>query len=83
MLDFRHETFLTLSSCGSFTKAAEHLHITQPAVSQHIKYLEEYYGCKLIDTGSRKIKLTRRGELLKEFATTVFADSKHFKQIIG
>lgn len=82
MLDFRHETFLTLCSCGSFTKAAELLHITQPAVSQHIKYLEEYYGCKLFDTVNRKIKLTHQGELLKEFATTVFSDSKHFKENI-
>lgn len=83
MIDFRHETFLTLCSCGSFTKAAELLHITQPAVSQHIKYLEESYGCKLFDTTNRKLRLTHQGELLKEFAMTVFSDSKHFKEIIS
>lgn len=82
MLDFRHETFLTLSFCGSFTKTAEILHITQPAVSHHIKYLEDFYGCKLFDTTNRKIKLTHQGELLKEFAMTVFSDSKHFKENI-
>jgi len=82
MLDFRHETFLTLCSCNSFTKAAELLHITQPAVSQHIKYLEEFYGCKLFDTANRKIRLTHQGELLKEFAMTIFSDSKHFKENI-
>ena len=82
MLDFRHETFLTLCSCSSFTKTAELLHITQPAVSQHIKYLEEFYGCKLFDTSNRKIRLTHQGELLKEFAMTVFSDSKHFKENI-
>lgn len=83
MLDFRHETFLTLCSCSSFTKAAELLHITQPAVSQHIKYLEDFYGCKLFNTASRKIRLTYHGELLKEFAMTVFSDSKHFKENIS
>jgi DNA-binding transcriptional LysR family regulator len=83
MLDFRHQTFLTLCSCNSFTKAAELLHITQPAVSQHIKYLEELYGCKLFDIANRKITLTNQGELLKEFAMTVFSDSKHFKENIG
>lgn len=83
MLDFRHETFLTLCSCTSFTEAAALLHITQPAVSQHIKYLEEFYGCKLIDTANRKTRLTPQGELLKEFALTVFADSKHFKENIS
>lgn len=80
MLDFRHETFLALCIHGSFTKAAEHLHITQPAVSQHMKYLEEYYQCKLIDTANRKIQLTPQGKRLKEFALTVFSDFKHFKE---
>lgn len=83
MLDFRHETFFALSACGSFTKTAKLLHITQPAVSQHIKYLEEFYGCKLFDTSNRRIRLTRQGELLREFATTVFSDAKHFKQNIS
>lgn len=82
MLDFRHHTFLTLCACSSYTKAAEFLHITQPAVSQHVKYLEEFYGCKLIETANRRIRLTHQGELLREFATTVFSDSKHFKENI-
>ena len=54
MLNFRYETFLTLCNCRSFTKTAELLYITQPAVSQHIKYLENYYGCKLYDTSNPK-----------------------------
>lgn len=82
MLDFRHQTFLTLCSCGSFTKTAELLHITQPAVSQHIKYLEEFYECKLFDIVNRNMILTHQGEMLKEFTMTIFADSKHFKENI-
>ncbi|MDO5650263.1 MAG: LysR family transcriptional regulator [Gallicola sp.] len=80
MLDFRHETFLAICSSSSFTKAAEMLHITQPAVSQHIKYLEDHYGCKLLDTSNRKISLTPEGEVLKDFATTVYSDSQHLKE---
>ncbi|NLL56007.1 MAG: LysR family transcriptional regulator [Clostridiales bacterium] len=83
MLDFRHQTFLALCSSNSFTKAAELLHITQPAVSQHIKYLEEYYGCKLFDTTNRKITLTHQGKLLREFAMTVSSDCKNFKENIS
>jgi len=83
MLDFRHKTFLTLCSSNSFTKAAELLHITQPAVSQHIKHLEEFYGCKLFKTTNRKIVLTHQGQLLKEFAMTVFSDSKHIRENIS
>lgn len=82
MLDFRYETFLTLCDSPSFTKAAELLHITQPAVSQHIKHLEEYYGCKLFSTENRKIKLTPQGELLKEYARTVLSDARHLKEYI-
>lgn len=80
MLENRHRTFLALCRYESFTKAAEHLHITQPAVSQHLKYLEEYYDCQLIDTSNRKIKLTQEGKLLKGFTTTVYADAQHFKE---
>ena len=41
MLDFRMETFLTVCNDMNFTHAAEHLNLTQPAVSQHIKHLEK------------------------------------------
>lgn len=47
MLDFRLYTFLTLSETLNYTKAADILCITQPAVSQHIKYMEKEYDCKL------------------------------------
>lgn len=83
MLDFRHETFLTLCSCNSFTKTAELLHISQPAVSQHIKYLEALYGYKLFDTTYKKIQLTEQGELLRAFAMTIFSDLKHFKESLS
>ncbi len=43
MLDFRMETFLTVCEYMNFTHAAEKLNLTQPAVSQHIKYLEKEY----------------------------------------
>lgn len=36
MLDYRHETFLAVYRIGSYTKAAQELNLTQPAVSQHI-----------------------------------------------
>ena len=41
MLDFRVETFITVCEYMNFTKAAERLNITQPAVSQHIRYMED------------------------------------------
>lgn len=39
MLDYRHETFLALCRIRNYTRTAEALHLTQPAVTQHIKAL--------------------------------------------
>ena len=47
MLDFRMETFLAVCRYMNFTRAAEKLNITQPAVSQHIRFLEKLYNTKL------------------------------------
>lgn len=47
MLDYRMDTFLSLCETQSYTKTAEHLHLTQPSVTQHIKYLEHFYQCPL------------------------------------
>ena len=46
MLDFRMETFLALCRTMNYTRAAEELNITQPAVTQHIQYLQRHYGVK-------------------------------------
>lgn len=67
MLDFRHETFRTLCGLGSYAKTAQQLHITQPAVSQHIKYLESYYQVMLVAEKGRSFALTPAGEELLLF----------------
>ena len=64
MLDFRLETFLDLCHSKSYTKTAGNLHITQPAVSQHIRYLEQYYGVKLILYQNHQFSLTPEGTYL-------------------
>lgn len=75
MLDFRLETFLTLCETGSYTETAKLLHITQPAVSQHIKYLEKKYNCKLFTYSYKKLSLTSKGKLLKDYSTSFRASS--------
>ncbi len=65
MLDFRTETFLTVCKHLNYTKAARELNITQPAVSQHIRYLEEYYAAKLFLKNGKKIELTQAGAQLR------------------
>ena len=47
MLDHRIETFMAVCDLMNYRKAAELLHITQPAVTQHIQFLENEYGCEI------------------------------------
>lgn len=55
-------TFATVADGGSMTAAANLLHMTQGAVSQHIKRLEDMLGCALFDRKTRNLELTERGE---------------------
>lgn len=68
MMDVRLQTFIVLAQIKSYTKASEILNITQPAVSQHIKFLEEYYGADFIKKTGRTIKLTEEGKILYRYA---------------
>ncbi|WP_270748775.1 helix-turn-helix domain-containing protein [Enterococcus lactis] len=48
MLDYRYQTFLTLTEEMNYTTTAKRLHITQPAVTQHIQSLQQELGVELI-----------------------------------
>jgi LysR family transcriptional regulator, transcriptional activator of the cysJI operon len=61
-------TFLETVRHGSFSKAAEVLYVTQSAVSRRIKFLEEQYGCQLIDRTGQMLKPTAAGALVYENA---------------
>lgn len=56
--------FYTIVEEGQITSAAKRLHMAQPPLSYQLKALEEELGTKLIERGSRKIKLTEAGQLL-------------------
>ena len=64
MLDYRTHTFLEVYRQRSFTRAAEALLITQPAVSQHIRQLEAHYGCALFTKTGRGVEPTPAADLL-------------------
>lgn len=69
MLDAKLKTFCAVVRLRSYTKAAGELHMTQPAVTQHIRKLEEHYGVRLIDFSGRQLSLTPAGALLYRYAT--------------
>ncbi|WP_455542796.1 LysR family transcriptional regulator [Intestinibacter sp.] len=56
--------FITIVEEGNITKAACKLNISQPPLSNQLKYMEEELGVKLVERGSRKIRLTDAGDLL-------------------
>ena len=61
-------TFIAVVEHKNFTKAAESIHLSQPSVSLHIKHLEEYFGCTLIQRSVKQktIHITEEGILLYE-----------------
>jgi DNA-binding transcriptional LysR family regulator len=72
MFDFRLKVFYTVAKRLSFTKAATDLFITQPAVTKHIKELEQYFKVQLFERQGNQIKLTKQGQLLLEYTEEVF-----------
>ena len=58
----------------NFTRASEKLNITQPAVSQHIHFLEKHYNTKLFRYEGKKLKLTGAGEILRNASLTMMHD---------
>ncbi len=65
------ETFLTVARERSFSKASAKLGISQPAVTQQIKFVENYLGTKIIERKKNGIKLTAEGDELYKVASTL------------
>lgn len=61
-------TFLEVAKLGSFSRAAEKVMRSQPAVSAQIRQLEEEYGHKLFDRTAKAVRLTPAGEVVLEYA---------------
>lgn len=80
MTDIRIETFLTLCRVMNYRKTAEILNMTQPAVTQHIHFLEEHYGCRLFNYDRRTLTMTKEAELLKKYAENVLYQEKKLKE---
>lgn len=79
ILDYRLNTFITLSQILNYTKTAKELHITQPAVSQHIKYLEEHYNTRLFVYSNKVLSLTDNGLTLYEYAIAMKTSADKIK----
>lgn len=71
VLDTRMETLLTICEKNSFTRAAEALSLTQPAVSHHIRSLEKELGVRLFYRSRGELKITPEGEIVTRYARRI------------
>ena len=66
--------FLEVAQCLNFSKAAERIHLSQPAVSIKIKALEKYLKIKLFNRSQNKLELTKAGIKTKEISEKIFSE---------
>lgn len=83
MLDFRLKVFYTVARRLSFTKAAEELFISQPAVTKHIHELEQQLGVALFERSGNKIKITRAGQVMLKHADDIFTSYRNMEYEIN
>ena len=67
------DAFLAVAHTGSFSRAAEQLHLTQPAVSKRIASLEQQLGTRLFDRIGKHVHLTEAGRALKPRAELIIS----------
>ncbi|WP_133511743.1 selenium metabolism-associated LysR family transcriptional regulator [Candidatus Thiosymbion oneisti] len=72
MADRRLQVFHTVARLLSFTKAAETLHMTQPAVTFQVRQLEEHFNTRLFDRTHNRISITDVGKKVYEYADRIF-----------
>ena len=82
MIDTRVETFLDVCKTMNYTRTAENLNMTQPAVSQHIRCLEDFYQTRLFTYKNKKLELTEQGRYLKKYLETIAHDVKNLQESV-
>jgi len=80
MINDKLNTLIVLAQVKSYTKTAELCHLSQPAVSQHIKALEEMYGIKIFKRVGRNLVLTYEGDVLVRNAKRLIALNRNIEK---
>src|SRR5271157_1563720 len=81
--NFRLKVFRTVAEQLNFRKAAEHLFLTQPAVTLQIKALEDDLGIRLFDRTAGRVSLTPQGSLLRGYAKKIATLVSEAEQELG
>lgn len=75
--------FLEATRQMSFARAAESLHLTQPAISMQIRQLEDAVGLPLFERVGKKLALTQAGELFRHHAARVLGELQDAERVLG
>ncbi|WP_394139817.1 LysR family transcriptional regulator [Cytobacillus oceanisediminis] len=75
--------FITVADKRNFSRAAEELHMTQPAVSQQIQLLEKYIGAKLLLRTNKSVQLTKAGEIVYLHAKEITGLYKRMSNLVN
>jgi len=73
MIENKLRTLLSLANTKNYTETARELNLTQPAISHHIRLLEEEFNTRLFVRVKNKLKLTPEGEILLKYARSINA----------
>jgi LysR family transcriptional regulator, low CO2-responsive transcriptional regulator len=76
-------SFLEVAKLQSFSRAAEKIYRTQPAISAQVRLLEQECGEKLFDRSGKKVLLTPAGEILRRYAEKILGLQKEALQAIA
>src|SRR6266496_2934363 len=74
--------FRAVARHQSFSRAAEELYVSQPAVSAHVRELERLYGVDLFEQVGRRVQLTEAGRLLEEYSDRLLALAEESRRAI-
>ena len=80
MLDTKILSLLKVVETRSYTQASRALNLTQPAISQHVRALEEELGVRIFERIDKKLTLTREGEIVVRYAKLMISVDRNLKK---
>lgn len=82
MIDPRIDTFLSLCETNNYTETAHQLNMTQPAVTQHIQYLEKHFQVSLVLKKGKKFALTDEGKMFQKYSKSIKANAERIPSLL-
>ena len=80
MIDIKLYSLLKVAELGSFTRAAESLSLTQPAVSQHVHSIESELGVRIFERASNRLHITREGDIVLKYTKRMLAMESNLRR---